>query len=176
MDPAFVTAELLTRPHAATLVVTYPTSRGLRVILTRRPTTLRRHPGQISFPGGMIEESDRTPLAAAVREAREEIGLRLPNESTGQALTPVTVRSTGVLVQPYWVEVAVSPRLKPAAEEVEAILRVPLAELRAPGVFRPIAHPRREGEQTMAYVWRDQTIWGATAQTVTELLRMTSLL
>jgi 8-oxo-dGTP pyrophosphatase MutT (NUDIX family) len=123
----------------------------------------------------MIEASDQTPLAAAVREAREEIGLRLPTNWTVRALTPVQVLSTGVLIEPYWVEVATSPRLKPAAEEVEAILRVPLAELGAPGVLRPIPHPRREGEQVMAYVWRGHTIWGATAQTIAELLRKTDI-
>jgi 8-oxo-dGTP pyrophosphatase MutT (NUDIX family) len=176
MDPLFVAPDVPARPTAATLVVTYATVRGIRVILTRRPATLRRHPGQISFPGGMIEEWDRTPLAAAVREAREEVGLRLPDAAIGQPLTPVTVVSTGVVIQPYWVPLAVSPRLKPAAEEVEAILRVPLTDLCAPGIFRPISHPRREGEQIMAYVWRGQTIWGATAQTIKELLQKTVLL
>ncbi|HVC33357.1 MAG TPA: CoA pyrophosphatase [Chloroflexota bacterium] len=156
---------------AATLVVTYETRRGPRVILTRRPATLRRHPGQISFPGGMIEPTDESPFAAAIREAREEIDLRVPPDLGSVPLTPVSTLSSGIVIQPFWVRLPASPRLRAAADEVDAILRVPLQDLLAPGILRPIAHPRRPEEQTPAYVWHDQVIWGATAQTVGELLR-----
>lgn len=158
--------------QAATLVVTYETRRGPRVILTRRPASLRRHPGQISFPGGMVEPSDETPLAAAIREAREEIGLRLSAHHPATSLTPVTTLSSGIVIQPFWVRLPASPRLWVSANEVEEVLRVPLEALRATGVLQPIPHPRRPNEQTLAYVWRGHVIWGATAQTVGELLRI----
>lgn len=157
---------------AATLVVTYETRRGPRVILTRRPASLRRHPGQISFPGGMVEASDQSPLAAAIREAREEVSLRLPMELSATPFTPVRTLSSGIDIFPFWVRLFASPRLRAAADEVEAILRVPLRALLEPGILRPIPHPRRPAEQTMAYIWHDQVIWGATAQTVGELLRI----
>ncbi len=157
---------------AATLVATYETRTGPRVILTRRPESLRRHPGQVSFPGGMVEAYDRSPLAAACREAREEVSLRLPPDLPATPLTPVRTLSSGIEILPYWVRLSQSPRLRAAADEVERILRVPLRTLLKPGVLRPIPHPRRPAEQTMAYVWRDQVIWGATAQTVGELLRL----
>ena len=63
-------------------------------------------------------------------------------------------------------------RLRPAPDEVAAILRVPLTELRAPGVFSWVPHPRRAGDYTPAFTWRGEVIWGATARTVVELLGM----
>lgn len=160
---------------AATLVATYETGRGPRVILTRRPASLRRHPGQISFPGGMIEPSDRSPLAGAIREAREEIDLRVPIDAFARALTPVTTLSSDIVIQPFWMRLPASPRLRASADEVELILRVPLGDLSAPGVLQAIAHPRRPNERTPAYVWRNQVIWGATAQTIRELLGIYSM-
>ncbi len=158
--------------QAATLVVTYETRRGPRVILTRRPESLRRHPGQISLPGGMIEPSDETPLAAAIREAREEIGLRLPVHVAAVPLTPVATLSSGIIIQPFWVRLPASPRLQVSASEVDEVLRVPLDALRAPGALQPIQHPRRPNEMTLAYVWHGHVIWGATAQMLGELLRI----
>lgn len=119
----------------------------------------------------MIELTDRSPLDAAIREAREEIGLRVPAGAPAVALEPVVVRSSGVVIQPFWVRLATSPRLRASADEVEAILRVPLLTLAAPGTLRPIPHPRRPDEQTPAYIWRGQVIWGATARMIDDLLR-----
>lgn len=160
------------RRLAATLIVTYETVRGPRVILTRRPASLRRHPGQISFPGGMVEETDHSPLAAAIREAREEVFLRLPRDLPVVPFATVRTLSSGIDILPFWVRLPVSPRLRAAPDEVERILRVPLRRLLDPGVQRPIPHPARPSEQTMAYVWREQIIWGATARMLDELLRV----
>jgi 8-oxo-dGTP pyrophosphatase MutT (NUDIX family) len=165
---------LTDRQAAATLVATYETRGGPRVILTRRPNSLRRHPGQISFPGGMIEAADASPLDAAIREAREEIRLTVPPGLPAIPLAPVTTLSSGIVIQPFWIRLPRPPRLKAAPDEVEEILRVPLRALLEPGVLRPIPHPRRPEEQTMAYVWRGQIIWGATFQMIRELLRQTN--
>lgn len=158
--------------NAATLVVTYSTQRGSRVILTRRPASLRRHPDQISFPGGMIESSDLSPLAAAIREAYEEIRLQVPPNSPAHALAAVTTLSSGIIIQPFWVHLSASPRLRAAPSEVAAIFRVPVRDLRDMGALRSVPHPRRPNEMTPAYIWHDQVIWGATAQTLGELLRI----
>ncbi|MBX6771640.1 MAG: CoA pyrophosphatase [Chloroflexi bacterium] len=158
--------------RAATLVATYETRRGPRVILTRRPASLRRHPGQISFPGGMIEPTDHSPFAAAVREAWEEIGLRLPPTTVPVPLTPVATLSSGIVIQPFWVRLPASPRLRRSSAEVAKILRIPLRDLRQPSTLRPIPHPHRPGEVTPAYVWHGEIIWGATARVITELLAL----
>ena len=158
--------------RAATLVATYKTRRGFRVILTRRPDTLRRHPGQISFPGGMIEPSDLSPLAAAIREAQEEVGLVVPLDLPATPFAPVTTLTSGIVILPFWVRLPRVPRLKATPDEVAEILRVPLVDLLSPGTLRSIPHPRRPNQTTPAYVWHNQVIWGATAQMLDELLRI----
>jgi 8-oxo-dGTP pyrophosphatase MutT (NUDIX family) len=160
----------VTNATAATLVVTYHTSAGPRMVLTRRPMTLRRHPGQIAFPGGMIEPSDRSPLDAALREAREEIGLRVIGEINSSALTPVETFVSGIIIQPFWIHLLESPRLRADPSEVEEILRVPVEDLLRPGAFRSVSHPRWPDRETVAYVWNGSMIWGATARTVRELI------
>ncbi len=174
-DTAIVPLEAPAAAQAATLAILYPTTRGVRLILTRRPTTMRRHPGQIAFPGGMVEPSDRSPLAAAIREADEEIGLRLPPDPPAQPLTPVGTVTSGIVIQPFLVHLPNSPRLRAAPDEVAEILRVPLADLAAPGCFVWHPHPRRPGAFTPAFNWRDHLIWGATARTVVEILEIEGL-
>ncbi len=158
--------------RAATLVVTYPTPSGLRVVLTRRPLNLRRHPGQVSFPGGMIEPTDASPLEAALREAWEEVGLELPSDPPAVELSIVETLTSGIVIQPFWIALSHRPRLVARPSEVDAILRIPLRSLQLPGVFQQIVHPRAPGQLTGAYVWRNEVIWGATAQTLTELLSL----
>jgi len=157
-------------PNAATLAATYPTRSGARIILIRRPDTMRRHPGQIAFPGGMIEPEDPDPFAAALREAYEEVGLRVPTDSVRVPLTPVATLATGVVIQPFWVHLGASPRLRAQPAEVAAVLRVPIRDLRKPGVFTSVPHPRRPGVEVPAYRWRGEVIWGATFQSLVELL------
>jgi 8-oxo-dGTP pyrophosphatase MutT (NUDIX family) len=149
--------------------VTFPGSDGDVVILTRRPATLRRHPGQIAFPGGMIEPTDPTPLAAALREAREEIGLDLTEVHDAVALPSVGTLSSDIVIQPYWIRLLDVPDLQPDPNEVDEILLVPLAKIRRPECLGSIPHPRRLAEQVPAIVWRDQVIWGATLRTLFDL-------
>lgn len=158
------------RPTAATLIATYESRRGITVILTRRPDTMRRHPGQIAFPGGMIEPADASPIAAAFREAREEIGLVVPGACRAVALTPVATLATELVIQPFWVRLPDSPRLRRHRAEVAAILRIPLADLRRPGARSSVPHPRRPGVEVPAFVWRGEVIWGATLRSLDELI------
>lgn len=160
-------------PNAATLVATYPARHGLTVILIRRPETMRRHPGQIAFPGGMIESTDSSAFETAVRESREEVGLVVPQGCTVEALAPVSTLSSEIVIQPFWARLPRSPRLRPSADEVALILRVPLAHLRRPRARARVPHPRRPDVEVPALVWKDQIIWGATLRTLDELLERT---
>ena len=157
-------------PTAATLVVTYGSSVAARLILTRRPITLRRHPGQIAFPGGMIEPGDLSPLDAALREAREEIGLHVTNEVNACPLTVVETFVSGIIIQPFWLQLPASPRLRADPSEVEEILRVPIEDLQAPRALRSMPHPRFPDREMLAYHWNGSVIWGATARTVREVV------
>jgi 8-oxo-dGTP pyrophosphatase MutT (NUDIX family) len=137
------------------------------VLLTQRSAQLSSHAGQIALPGGRVDAQDRDAVAAALREAQEEVGLppdrvevlgTLPRYRTGSAfdITPVVA-----LVQPDWV-------VRPNAGEVDAVFEVPLSYLMNPANHRRhwretdglrrewYAMPYRDGEQ-------ERFIWGATA-------------
>src|SRR5262249_44675966 len=91
--------------------------------------------------------------------------------SAAVPLTPITTFAGGTGIQPFWLQLPESPRLRPHEGEVAAILRIPIADLRREGIYQPIPHPFREGAQTMAYVWRGEIIWGATARIIDEFLQ-----
>jgi 8-oxo-dGTP pyrophosphatase MutT (NUDIX family) len=156
--------------EAAVLVglVTGPTP---GVILTKRTAHLRRHSGQVSFPGGRIDPEDASPEAAALREAHEEIGLPPANVTLAGRLSPY-ITGTGYRVTP--VVGLVHPGFVPApsADEVDAVFELPLATL-----LNPAAPERRSAEyrgRTRQYwVWPHEThyIWGATAAILVHLAR-----
>jgi 8-oxo-dGTP pyrophosphatase MutT (NUDIX family) len=133
-------------------------------LLTRRPENLRKHPGQVAFPGGGREPSDVTPLHTALREANEELGIP-PDavEVLGMLGTMPTI--TGFFVTPFVGAVADGLLLTPNAEEIDEVLEVPL--LRLQQVKRRAYDADRD-----AYVWEgsERFIWGATFRMVTQLL------
>lgn len=136
-----------------------------RILLTRRADHLRRHGGQVSFPGGRIDPSDLSPESAALREAWEEVGLdpdlveivgRLPQHETG----------TGFLVTPVVGLVPAGTVLRPEASEVAELLSLPVSVLLDPAQpQRRRMKPPGGSEWRDIYVWPhdDHYIWGATA-------------
>jgi 8-oxo-dGTP pyrophosphatase MutT (NUDIX family) len=118
----------------------------------------------------MIEPSDQTALAAAMREAAEEVGLVGVDPLGAVALPSVGTLSSDIVIQPFWVRLPQPPRLQAAPDEVDEILLVPLNALHGPGILQTIPHPRRPSEWTPAFVWEGHVIWGATLRTLRDLL------
>jgi 8-oxo-dGTP pyrophosphatase MutT (NUDIX family) len=135
---------------------------GLQLILTRRAALLKHHPGQVAFPGGKQDPDDATPLAAALREAREEIGLD-GVAILGELDPHETV--TGFVVAPF---VGLAPAgFRPVIDrrEVDEVFEVPLEFVLDPGNFRVEAR-HWQGQLRRYYVipYGPHYIWGATAR------------
>ena len=141
------------------------------VILTLRPETMRKHPGQVSFPGGRIDPDDDGPIAAALREAEEEIGLPpVAVEIIGIADRYQTV--TGFEVTPVVGIVPPDLVLTPHPGEVAALFEAPLDYLLDPAhqIVRTAVWRGRE-RSYYEIEWEDRRIWGATAAMIVNLSR-----
>lgn len=164
-------ADLLPPGHvhreAAVLIGLVPRSGGPRVLLTRRTDTLRHHPGQVSFPGGGIEPADGGALAAALREAHEEIGLQPAQARPLGWLDPV-VTISGYRVMPAVAAIDAAFVPVPDPEEVADVFEVELDYLLAPGNLRRLeveyaGRPRQVLEFRSEPERVPHRIWGVTA-------------
>lgn len=138
--------------------------RGLSVILTKRSARLKHHPGQIAFPGGKQDDEDADPIAAALREAEEEIGLPRANvEVLGTMPAHETV--TGFVVTPVIGRITAPFDDRPETGEVDEIFRVPLRHVTDPALFR-VEGRRWRGRVRHYYTipYGPYYIWGATAR------------
>ncbi len=135
----------------------------LRVVLTRRHDDLRRHAGEISFPGGRREDRDADLLATALREAEEEVGVRACEVSVIGALQPTSTFATNYAIHPFVGVLAAGIGWRLSPREVDAVLEVSLDDLRA-GYRRTDITRRGMRLRTDAYVVGENFIWGATAR------------
>jgi len=158
--------------QAAVLVALADGPEGAEVLLTRRAQTLASHRGEISFPGGRVDAGE-TFEVAALREAFEEVSLD-PTlvEITGR-LDPISTMTTGSFIVPVVGTLDERPALRPAAAEVERILWVPLEKLTRTDTFREeLWHLDTAPRPMFFFELDDETIWGATARVLHQLLRV----
>lgn len=135
-----------------------------KVILTKRSSRLKHHPGQIAFPGGKVEAGDASVTEAALREAEEEIGL--PQGAVEVLGTlPAHETVTGFQVTPVlgWIAAPFAP--VPEAGEVAEVFTVPLEHLSNPARYA-VEGRRWRGARRHYYTvpWGPYYIWGATAR------------
>ena len=153
---------------AATLLAIYPDDDGrLLVPITVRHAQLRSHAGEVSLPGGRVDDDDASPEAAALREAWEEIGLEPASVRILGTLDDVWIPVSNYELRPFVGAVAARPRLVPHDAEVASIVELPLERL-----FHPAAMTVEEITtrglriRAGAYRFGGVTIWGATAMTL----------
>jgi 8-oxo-dGTP pyrophosphatase MutT (NUDIX family) len=141
------------------------------LILTVRTETVRRHAGQIAFPGGRIDPEDEGPVAAALREAWEEIALP-PAEVRIIGLADRYRTVTGYEVIPVLGLVPSDLPLVPQPEEVAAIFEAPLRHLLDPD-HQIVRSALWQGRERRYYEieWEGRRIWGATAAMIVNLTR-----
>ncbi len=137
-------------------------------VLTRRRADLRRHAGEISFPGGRRDPEDSDLLETALREAEEEIGLARTEVTVLGELPPVSTFVTGYLIHPFVGLIPMGQRWRASPREVDAVLELPLCALRE-GRTRTQMERRGISFETDAYVVGEHLIWGATARILDDL-------
>jgi 8-oxo-dGTP pyrophosphatase MutT (NUDIX family) len=144
-------------------------SREPHVVMTRRRADLRRHAGEISFPGGRQDAQDSDLTDTALREAEEEIGLPRAVVNLLGELPPVSTFATNYLIHPFVGQIPAGQSWRASPLEVDAVLELPLRALRE-GRTRTRLERRGISFQTDAYIVREQVIWGATARILQDLL------
>lgn len=164
LNPGFILPENRVLRPAAVLVGIQHGPNGTHLVLTKRASHLRNHPGQIAFPGGRRDAGDRDLVDTALREAQEEIGLpRDAVQVLGELPGHETV--TGFQVTPVLAEITrdFTPRADPS--EVAEIFTAPLAHVTNPAQFR-VERRIWRGTWRNYYVvpWGPYYIWGATAR------------
>ncbi|SEO53294.1 CoA pyrophosphatase [Aquisalimonas asiatica] len=154
---------------AAVLVPLVERRGGLQVILTRRSEALTKHAGQISFPGGRVDPGDASPMAAALRECHEEIGLLSSGVDVLGSL-PRYPTISGFMIHPFVGHVHNPGRLRAEPSEVAEIFEVPLAFFLDPANHQPHdVDVNGETYRLHAMPYGDYYIWGATAAILREL-------
>jgi 8-oxo-dGTP pyrophosphatase MutT (NUDIX family) len=162
--------------EAAVLVAGFEEDGDTRIVLTRRSATLRRHRGEVSFPGGRLDPGE-VPLDAALREAHEEVGLDPTEVEPIAWLRPIVTFASGSIIRPFVGLLTERPTLRAQPVEVDRIFDVSLTELLADGAFReeqwrrPSPRAATPDGYVPIYFFEvaGETVWGATARILTEL-------
>ncbi|KRS11242.1 hypothetical protein XM53_16780 [Roseovarius atlanticus] len=164
LNPDVVLPEGRKLRPAGVLVPIEVTEAGARLWLTKRSSALQHHPGQVAFPGGKQEEGDADIVAAALREAHEEIGLS-PDKVEVLGTLPPHETVTSFYVTPVIGVISGPFEPVPEAGEVEEVFSVPLEHVMELGRFR-VESRRWRGTRRhyFAVPYGPYYIWGATAR------------
>jgi 8-oxo-dGTP pyrophosphatase MutT (NUDIX family) len=157
------------RTDAAVLIPMHGWPENPGLVFTERRGDLRRHAGEVSFPGGRRDPGEEL-LETALREAEEEIGLDRARVEIAGALPPVGTFVTGYKVHPFVGLIEAGLSFEPNPAEVESVLVASLEELRAGYGKRRLVR-RGMPIKTDSYLVGEALIWGATARILGELLK-----
>jgi 8-oxo-dGTP pyrophosphatase MutT (NUDIX family) len=157
--------------HAGVLILLFHKNAELHVLLTKRSSDVEHHRGQISFPGGAVDDTDANIIATAVRETEEEIGIP-PSLIKVLGLFDDTWTPSGFRITPVIGYSETRPDVHPSPIEVDEILDVPLSFFLDPRNER-VKQLVREGVSVEVYFYTHGTseIWGATAAMLRSLVR-----
>jgi 8-oxo-dGTP pyrophosphatase MutT (NUDIX family) len=158
--------------HSAVLVVLHQGADGPEVLFTKRSSSLRNHRGEISFPGGRVDPGE-TAVQAALREAWEEVALAPELVTVHGELDHLATIVSNSHIVPVVATVAARPELQAHAAEVDRILWVSLDELARADTFREEWWGEPPADRPIFFFeLSDETVWGATARILHQLLRL----
>ena len=164
LNPGIVLPQGRNLRPAAVLVALWDRPAGARLILTKRASHLLHHPGQIAFPGGKVDAGDADHTAAALREAREEIGLRADQVQVLGTL-PAHETVTGFQITPVLGHIRDDFTPTPETGEVDEVFSVPLHHALTASNYRVERRQwRGEWRHFYAVPYGPYYIWGATAR------------
>jgi 8-oxo-dGTP pyrophosphatase MutT (NUDIX family) len=158
-------------PAAAVLCALFDEDGQAQVVLTRRSSKLRSHAHQVSFPGGRIDPGER-PVQAALREAQEEVGLDPATVLILGELSQLCTAANPAPITPFVGALPDRPVLHPNPAEVERAFTVPIVELIGPEVYHEEVWAFPDGTERFMHFFDliGDTVWGATARMLRELL------
>lgn len=166
--------------QSAVLVLIYPkVGEGLHVLLTKRTDSLRGHSGQVSFPGGTMDEEDASYIETALREACEEVGIcRQTQVKILGRLTTMWIPPTNFDVHPIVAMISKEPQLTPSPDEVAEVLHMPLSALLDDATKKMTKMTLRGFTLDIPYYdVEGHIVWGATAGMLSEFeLRLKKVL
>jgi 8-oxo-dGTP pyrophosphatase MutT (NUDIX family) len=158
--------------RSAVLIPLFKASSEYKILFTKRTDRVEAHKGQISFPGGRVEEEDGSPLETALREADEEIGLSRKDVTVLGRMDDARTVSSNYIVYPFVGLIPYPYEFKTSVEEVKELLEVPFqiflsgdsADESYPVTYEGVTY------QNLAYRYKGEVIWGATARIMHNLV------
>jgi len=166
-------AELSSVKMSSVLLLLFPEGDQLYICLTKRPHTMKHHPGQISFPGGKVEKDDTSAEMTALREAREEVGIDHHQIEILGKLSDLYIEVSQFSIQPFLAWADQKPEFLVDFGEVEKLILFPVSDFIANEVISEIELETVTGALRVKYYPYDgEFIWGATAMILSELIEI----
>lgn len=158
------------RVSAGVTVPLHPGSRGLEVLMIKRPGSMRQHAREVAFPGGRSEPEDADLLATALRETEEELGLRRADLRPLGTMSPVPTATSLYLLHPFLVAVAEHATADPHPGEVDVLIRMPVEDVFAGMVSYRAVHFGTG--RSPIFDFEVGSMYGASAHILEELLTL----
>ena len=155
--------------HAAVLIPLFQDRDDHKILFTQRTQKVEAHKGQISFPGGRIDEKDRTLLETALREAYEEVGIRRKDVTVLGRIDDMRTVASNYIVHPFVGLIPSSYSFVISKDEVERLITVPFRIFFENGSVMSVNYEGRLYEG-LAYTYDGEVIWGATARIMNNLV------
>ena len=159
--------------QSSVLLLLFPEGDHLYICLTKRPSTMKYHPGQISFPGGKVEKNDGSAEITALREAEEEVGINPASVEILGKLSDLYVEVSQFAIQPFLAWADRKPSFKVNYDEVEDLILLPLDHVLQENIIAETEMETVTGRLPVKYFpFNNEVIWGATAMILSELVEI----